>query len=77
LLELLRKRGYQFVTLHDVLADAAYSSPDDYVGEEGAGWIEHWAITRGHPLLNSPAFPQWVTDRANALPHPPPEEPIL
>src|SRR5271157_4651 len=77
LLEVLRKRGYEFVTLHDALSDAAYSSPDDYVAEEGAGWLEHWAITRGRPLLNAPAFPQWVIDRAKALPHAPPEEPIF
>lgn len=77
LLEVLRKRGYEFVTLHDALADAAYSSPDDYVGEEGAGWLDHWAITRGRPPLNTPVFPQWVIDRAKALPHEPPEEPIF
>jgi peptidoglycan-N-acetylglucosamine deacetylase len=71
LLDLLRKRGYQFVTLQDALADSAYSTPDEYVGEEGSGWIEHWAITRGHPPLNAPVFPQWVIDRSNALPHPP------
>ncbi len=74
---MLRKRGYEFVTLHDALADAAYSSPDEYVGEEGGGWLEHWAITRGHPPLNEPTFPQWVIDRDKALPHAPPEEPIF
>jgi len=77
LLDVLRKRGYEFVSLHDALADAAYSSPDEYVGEEGAGWLEHWAITRGRPPLNAPVFPQWVIDRDKALPHAPPETPIL
>jgi peptidoglycan/xylan/chitin deacetylase (PgdA/CDA1 family) len=70
LLNLLRKRGYQFVTLQDALSDAAYSMPDDYIGEEGTNWIDHWAITRGHPPLNTPVFPQWVIDRSNALHHP-------
>lgn len=77
LLEMLRKRGYEFITLHDALEDAAYSSPDDYVGEEGIGWLEHWAITRGRPPLNEPVFPQWIIDRDKALPHGPPEEPIF
>jgi peptidoglycan/xylan/chitin deacetylase (PgdA/CDA1 family) len=77
LLDMLRKRGYEFVTLHDALADAAYSSADEYVGEEGASWLEHWAITRGRPPLNEPTFPQWVIDRDKALPHGPPEEPIF
>lgn len=71
LLDLLRKRGYKFITLQDALSDAAYSLPDDYVGEEGTGWIDHWAITRGHPPQNTPVFPQWVVDRSNALPHRP------
>lgn len=70
LLDLLRKRGYQFVTLQDALGDAAYSMPDEYVGEEGTSWIDHWAITRGQPPQNTPQFPQWVIDRSKALPHP-------
>ncbi len=68
LLDLLRKRGYQFITLQEALSDAAYSMPDEYVGEEGTNWIDHWAITRGKPPLNTPVFPQWVIDRSNALP---------
>jgi peptidoglycan/xylan/chitin deacetylase (PgdA/CDA1 family) len=71
LLDLLRKRGYQFITLQDALGDSAYSLPDEYVGEEGTSWIDHWAITRGHPPQNTPVFPQWVIDRSNALPHHP------
>jgi peptidoglycan/xylan/chitin deacetylase (PgdA/CDA1 family) len=71
LLDLLRKRGYKFITLQDALSDSAYSLPDEYVGEEGTSWIDHWAITRGHPPQNTPVFPQWVIDRSNALPHHP------
>lgn len=64
--ELLRKRGYKFISLEEALGDGAYSSPDLYVGE-GTGWIDHWLITRGKPAFNEPAFPQWVIDRANEL----------
>ena len=70
ILDLLRKRGYQFVSLEQALGDPAYSMPDTYIGEEGTNWIDHWAITRGHPPQNTPVFPQWVIDRANALPRP-------
>jgi peptidoglycan-N-acetylglucosamine deacetylase len=77
LLDLLRKRGYRFITLQDALSDAAYSMPDEFVGEEGTGWIDHWAITRGQPPKNTPVFPQWVMDRDNALPRTPPEPPIF
>ena len=74
LLDLLRKRGYKFVTLQEALSDPAYSLPDEYVGEEGTNWIDHWAITRGQPPKDTPVFPQWVIDRANAL-HPKPTQP--
>jgi peptidoglycan/xylan/chitin deacetylase (PgdA/CDA1 family) len=66
LLDLLRKRGYQFITLEDALGDPVYSSPDDYVGE-GTGWLDHWAITRGQPPRNEPVFPQWVIDKSREL----------
>jgi peptidoglycan-N-acetylglucosamine deacetylase len=68
-LDLLRKRGYQFITLENALSDSAYSTPDDYVGE-GTGWIEHWAITRGQPPQGEPSFPQWVIDKSREF-HPP------
>jgi peptidoglycan/xylan/chitin deacetylase (PgdA/CDA1 family) len=67
LLELLRKRGYQFISLQEAMSDAAYSMSDEFVGEEGTNWIDHWAITRGHPPQNTPVFPQWVIDRSQAI----------
>lgn len=69
LLDLLRRRGYRFVTLEDALGDQAYGLPDTYVGEEGSGWIEHWAITLGKPPQNAPTFPQWVQEKGEALEH--------
>lgn len=66
LLDVLRKRGYRFVSLGEALNDGAYGSPDEYIGE-GTGWIDHWAITRGKPALFEPTFPQWVVDRSNEL----------
>src|ERR1017187_7488269 len=47
LLDVLRKRGYRFITLEDALGDQAYRLPDTYVGEGGTGWIDHWGITQG------------------------------
>jgi peptidoglycan/xylan/chitin deacetylase (PgdA/CDA1 family) len=67
LLDVLRKRGYRFIPLGDALSDSAYSLPDTYVGEEGTGWLEHWAITMGKPPQGAPVFPQWVIDRSKAL----------
>lgn len=70
LVEVIRKRGYRFITLEDALSDQAYSLPDTYVGEEGTGWLDHWAITRGKPPQGYPAFPAWVEERAKALRQP-------
>jgi peptidoglycan/xylan/chitin deacetylase (PgdA/CDA1 family) len=73
LLDVLRKRGYRFVTLGDALGDQAYGLPDTYVGEEGTGWLEHWAITLGKPPQGAPVFPQWVIDRSKVLHQPQPQ----
>ena len=67
LLDLLRKRGYRFITLEQALGDTVYSLPDTYVGEEGTDWIDHWAITQGKLPQGAPAFPQWVLDRSKEL----------
>jgi len=67
LMDVLRKRGYRFVTLEDALGDPAYSLPDTYVGEEGTGWIDHWAITQGNIPQGAPAFPQWVIEKTKEL----------
>jgi peptidoglycan-N-acetylglucosamine deacetylase len=67
LLDVMRKRGYHFITLGDALSDPAYGLPDTYVGEEGTGWLDHWAITLGKPARGAPVFPQWVIDRSKIL----------
>ena len=67
LMDLLRKRGYRFITLEDALSDPAYSLPDTYVGEEGTGWIDHWAITQSKIPHDAPVIPQWVMDRTKQL----------
>ena len=72
LFDLFRKRGYRFITLDDALSDSAYSLPDTYVGEEGTGWLDHWAITMGKPPQGEPVFPQWVIDLAKPLRQPQP-----
>jgi peptidoglycan/xylan/chitin deacetylase (PgdA/CDA1 family) len=66
LLDVLRKRGYRFITLGDALEDSAYSLPDTYIGG-GTGWLEHWAITQGKIPQGAPVFPQWVIDRTKEL----------
>jgi len=67
LFEVFRKRGYRFITLEEALSDSAYGLPDTYLGEEGTGWLDHWAITMGKIPQGEPQFPQWVIDLAKPL----------
>ena len=67
LFEVFRKRGYRFITLEEALGDSAYGLPDTYLGEEGTGWLDHWAITMGKIPQGEPQFPQWVIDLAKPL----------
>ena len=76
LLDLLRKRGYRFITLEDALSDQAYGMPDTYVGEQGAGWLERWAISRGRPPIGAPVFPPAIAARSKALAAPPSTAPV-
>ena len=67
LFDVFRKRGYRFITLEEALSDFAYGLPDTYLGEEGTGWLDHWAITMGKVPQGEPQFPQWVIDLAKPL----------
>jgi peptidoglycan-N-acetylglucosamine deacetylase len=67
LLDMIRKRGYHFISLDNAVSDAAYSLPDTYIGE-GTNWIDHWAITRGQPPQGEPSFPQEILDLAQKIP---------
>ncbi len=59
-LTMLERRGYQFVSLDDALADPAYQLPDTYVGRQGLSWVHRWAIARGIPVREEPREPRWV-----------------
>ncbi|MDQ3666730.1 MAG: polysaccharide deacetylase family protein [Acidobacteriota bacterium] len=47
LARMIKKRGYEFISLDEALTDKAYTSPDTYVGPGGITWIHRWAITVG------------------------------
>ena len=67
LLEVLRRHGYRFITLEEAIGDPAYGLPNTYVGEEGMGWLEQWAITQGKIPQGAPVFPQWVLERSKQM----------
>jgi peptidoglycan/xylan/chitin deacetylase (PgdA/CDA1 family) len=47
LAQMLKKRGYTFISLSEALEDEAYSSPDRYTGPGGITWLHRWALTQG------------------------------
>jgi len=47
LIEMLRKRGYRFVSLDQALKDNAFTLPDTYTGRGGISWLHRWAWSTG------------------------------
>ena len=64
LLTRIERRGYRWVTLGDALKDAAYATPDDFVGTNGPSWLHRWRTSKNLPsrLRDEPDPPQWVVD---------------
>lgn len=61
LAEILKARGYRFVTLSEALTDRAYASPDTYVGAWGLSWLHHWEISVGRKRSPTPDPPEWIS----------------
>lgn len=62
---MIRKRGYEFITLEQALTDEAYKSSDTYTGAGGISWLHRWAITRNVPktfFAGEPEPPEFVTN---------------
>ncbi len=60
--KMLKKRGYQFVTLENALTDEAYQLPDTFINPAGINWLHRWAIDKGagNILPNEPHVPDFV-----------------
>lgn len=62
LIDMIRRRGYEFVSLEHALADEAYRSGDEYVGPRGLSWLHRWAIARGIEPKEEPREPDWLSE---------------
>jgi peptidoglycan/xylan/chitin deacetylase (PgdA/CDA1 family) len=60
LVEMLKKRGYRFVSLDEALKDKTYRLPDGYVGSRGLSWIHRWAVAKGLEVEEEPREPEWL-----------------
>lgn len=60
LMEMLKRRGYGFITMDEALADKAFAQPTKYAGEWGISWIERWAIDKGVDIRGDPVLPKYM-----------------
>ena len=60
LADVIKKRGYRFVTLEEALKDEAYKQPDTYAGDYGHTWLRHWELTAGKTPSETSDPPEWV-----------------
>jgi beta-lactamase regulating signal transducer with metallopeptidase domain/peptidoglycan/xylan/chitin deacetylase (PgdA/CDA1 family) len=60
LVEMLKRRGYGFVTMEEALKDTAFSTPTNYTGPWGISWIERWAKDKGLDIKGDPVLPQYM-----------------
>lgn len=64
--EMLKKRGYKFITLEESLTDEAYKLPDTFTKRAGISWLHRWALEKGREnvLPNEPRVPPFVMKAA-------------
>lgn len=60
LAEMMKKRGYQFISMKTALEDPAYQTPNGYIGNSGISWLLRWAGDRNIEVPAEPREPEWV-----------------
>ena len=53
LAQMLKRRGYSFVTMEQAVRDPAYKMADTYTGLRGDSWIARWAVSKGMEYRDS------------------------
>jgi len=57
LVMMLKRRGYQFITLEQALKDPVYQFPDKY--KDTSDWLAHWSFSKGKTFA-SPKPPEFI-----------------
>jgi len=60
--EMLKRRGYKFISIDAALKDDVYKLPDTWVNNAGISWLHRWAIEKGKDqvLKDEPNVPAFV-----------------
>ncbi|RZJ06462.1 MAG: polysaccharide deacetylase [Rubrivivax sp.] len=59
LAQMLKRRGYRFITLDDALTDPAYQLPEAQ-SKRGISWLHRWMLAEGQPMQEEPTEAEWV-----------------
>jgi peptidoglycan/xylan/chitin deacetylase (PgdA/CDA1 family) len=62
LIDMMRSRGYSFVTLETALRDPAYRLRDGYAGPGGFSWIHRWSKALGMAPRSEPDEPAFIAE---------------
>ncbi len=62
MLQRLRKRGYVFATLEEVMEDPTYAHDDGYRGGAGISWMHRWAMAEKRPHVFYDGEPEVPSD---------------
>jgi peptidoglycan/xylan/chitin deacetylase (PgdA/CDA1 family) len=65
MIAMMKKRGYQFISLDEALTDKAYKSADTFAGRPGISWLQRWALTQKHKVTIDefklePGLPEFI-----------------
>jgi peptidoglycan/xylan/chitin deacetylase (PgdA/CDA1 family) len=65
LANMMKARGYRFISLDGALEDPAFRSRDTFTGAGGISWLHRWTLTEGKtPLPDEPSVPKFVLEAA-------------
>jgi peptidoglycan/xylan/chitin deacetylase (PgdA/CDA1 family) len=67
MVEMIKGRGYAFVTLEHALEDKAYLLSDGYAGAKGPSWLHRWGYTMGLELPAEPREPEFIKELYRAV----------
>ncbi|MDT5061018.1 MAG: hypothetical protein QOH63_1477 [Acidobacteriota bacterium] len=60
LAQMMKRRGYTFISLEQALEDKAYLLADA-PSSKGLSWLHRWALAKGMEMRQEPREPEWVT----------------
>ena len=60
LAQMMKGRGYSFISIDRALEDPAYRLADKYAGPQGLSWIHRWASSKGLRTPTEPREPEFI-----------------